>query len=80
MTGRTNLEQGQSYRPQSEFVLPLNSNGKSGFGLTEASQLMNHLANINELVILVLVGKSYRLLIKTTENLFYRNIMLTFVI
>lgn len=31
MTGRTNLEQGQSYIPQFEFVLPLNSNEDIGF-------------------------------------------------
>ena len=31
MTGRTNLEQGQSYIPQFEFVLPLNSDGEINF-------------------------------------------------
>lgn len=31
MTGRTNLEQGQSYRPQSEFVLPSSADGKIDF-------------------------------------------------
>ena len=31
MTGRTNLEQGQSCTPQSEFVLPLNSDGEINF-------------------------------------------------
>ena len=31
MTGRTNLEQGQSYIPQFEFLLPLNSDGENNF-------------------------------------------------